>query len=156
MAMPAARRARVNWDYVAGFIDGEGTLTFNRYVSRHGSKLYFPLILAVQKDPEPLRMIADFLSDWKVKSLIRWIQTAEGSGSYRLEVRGKDACHVVLRSLDHRLIVKWQQARVLSEFIDCRRANPNTEYDAHCRALDAEMRELNRRGGSGVHNSWTP
>lgn len=134
----------MNWDYLAGFIDGEGTITFWRYRSAKGTPCLLPYLIVYQKDPAPLRAIRDFLG----VGIYR-----ENGPINRYELRGK-ALLPVLRELSPRLLVKQRQADALIEFIECRIKLAGKPYDDHCLALDPQMRDWNRRGDSGAHNSW--
>ena len=136
----------MNWDYLAGFIDGEGTITFWRYRSPKGTSCLLPYLIVYQKDPAPLRAIRDFLGVGNLR---------ENGPINRYELRGR-ALLPVLRELSPRLLVKQRQANALIEFIECRTRLAGKPYDDHCLALDPQMREWNRRGNSGAHNSWQP
>lgn len=136
----------MNWDYLAGFIDGEGTLTFERYRSRTGAAGAMALLIVFQKKPEVLQEIATFLNDSTVR-----VRTAVNN-SHRLEMRGMRLLPV-LKELEPRLIIKKKQAQLLIEFIECRqKLKRRAKFDDHCKNIDAEIRKLNERGNSGKHN----
>jgi len=127
----------VNWDYAAGFIDGEGTLTFTRY-----GQSEFPLLIIYQKDTEVLRQLADFFA-----VPVRY-RSINGQVHNRLEISGAKRLLPILTELQHRLIVKREHCRLMLEFINCRlaRGKYRATYDDHCRLLVRDLAALQMKG----------
>jgi hypothetical protein len=136
----------MNWDYLAGFIDGEGTITFGRAKQRKNRRtVLLPMLIIYQKDLTPLVAIRDFLRLGMTRGAV--------NNAHRFEIRGAKLLPI-LTELSPRLLVKRRQADALIEFITCRSTKRNLTYDEHCLGLDAQMREWNRRGAAGMYNSW--
>lgn len=124
----------MNFDYLAGFIDGEGTLTFMRQTIR-GRPNLLPVLIVTQKEPDILYAIQDFLGDGKAMPT-----------KYRYELRGRKRLKPVLLELEPRLIIKREHCRVLLDFMGCReRSAHQSGYDEHCFNLDRQLAGLQQR-----------
>lgn len=131
----------MDWDYIAGFIDGEGTLTFDAWLQHKPKRLYVtPMLIVHQGHPEVLERM----------------QKAFGEGchlrkatdkSWRLEVRGITRLLPVLRKLESKLIVKREAALALLEFMEIRGEAAHKEpYSDRCIELLYVVDRLQRKG----------
>lgn len=133
----------VDWDYAAGFIDADGTVTLERYWTKRGVRAAMPLICIDQKRGEVvLPALQRLFGAGRIKA---------NAAVSRLILRGAVALPVA-RELALRLVVKRRQAEMLLEFAACRELNARVVPDEHCAMLDDELRLLNARGKSGQHN----
>jgi len=130
----------MNWDYLAGFVDGEGTITFARGQTRAGNYKLQPRLLIGQKIKTPLVYIQDFLG---VGHLLR-----QPGGLWVYQLDGLRKMLPVLKELQPRLLVKPEQCIVAIDYINCRlkELGRGTKLDDHCLDLDVQMRNLNKRG----------
>jgi predicted metal-dependent RNase len=101
----------MNWDYIAGFFDGEGTI----YVSittkvTGGYGLHIrPICKFSQKDKRILEEIRDFIGF----GVIRFSQRA-----YGLDVECLDAVKMLCRELGDRTYVKHKQFVLLQQYLE--------------------------------------
>jgi hypothetical protein len=61
----------MNWDYVAGFLDGEGTITISHRKRRSNKDEWTCKIIIFQKNPAILYVIQKFLEENGIKSRVR-------------------------------------------------------------------------------------
>ena len=130
----------MDWSYVAGFIDGEGTITFARCRTRVGNPSLKPRIIVGQKKPEVLYLIQEKVGGGHVLQ--------QPGGLFVWQADGLRLHLDLMSRLQPLLIIKKRQAEILVEFCKCRLAvlGGNQTYDQHCLDLDIEMRALNLRG----------
>lgn len=119
---------------MAGFIDGDGCITFDRW-SQRGRLLLTPMLIVFQKHPEAIHDIRELVGEGIVRRT--------GTG-HRYDLRGSKT-RPALEHLQPRLHVKGREAEILLEFLDCRKTRG--PYDAHCLLLNEEMKELHRHSG---------
>jgi hypothetical protein len=105
----------MNWDYIAGFFDGEGTISFNfRKSSTCGygyqARAFFQLS---QKDRGILDEINAFIGQ---TFRVTWTQRA-----HKLHTQSYEGLQNVCDNLQGRLHVKKRQLELLSEYLDLMR-----------------------------------
>lgn len=130
----------MDWSYVAGFIDGEGTITFARTKSRAGNPMLKPRLLIGQKLSEVLYLIQEKVGDGHIMQ--------SGKGLYIFQHDGVRKLPLMLEELLPYLIIKKRQAEILLDYCKCRTKvlGAGIGLDQHCLDLDMEMRRLNQRG----------
>jgi hypothetical protein len=130
----------MDWSYVAGFIDGEGTITFARTRTNAGNPTLKPRLLIGQKKPNVLYMIQEKIGTGHM------LQNKTGLYVYQLD----SLCNMpqVMELLIPYLIIKKRQAEIVVDYCKCKTASlgRNRGLDEHCQGLDIEMRGLNQRG----------
>jgi hypothetical protein len=131
----------MDWSYVAGFIDGEGTITFARGKTGAGNYKLQPRLLIGQKKPEVLYMIQELAGEG--------LMLQQKAGLFVYQNEGVKKLPAMLENLLPYLIIKKRQAEVLLDYCKCRTAvlGAGKGLDQHCLDLDIEMRALNLRGG---------
>lgn len=105
---------RMNWDYLAGFIDGEGSLCISYSRGRYTAHL------DIGNTNKPvLDAIRDFLAQYDVKTGFTKIvpdgRTVDPKQAWAIHVSGKGIDYL-LPILEPRLIVKQEQVRTLMKF----------------------------------------
>jgi len=130
----------MDWSYVAGFVDGEGTITFARRRTGAGNPMLQPRFLIGQKKPEVLYMIQGKVGDGYV--------LLSNKGLYVYQHDGVRKLPPLLENLLPYLIIKKRQAEILLDYCKCRETKfgSGKGLDQHCLDLDIEMRGLNQRG----------
>lgn len=131
---------QMSWEYIAGFIDGEGTLTFSPYKCGGLVTAWLPQLIAFQKRGEVLFVIRDFIGTGSVRTT--------SNDQNKLEINGRKRLTPIIRSLAPLLIVKRRNAEILLNFFECRErtGGRNRPYDEHCMNLIREM-ALHQIGG---------
>lgn len=133
------------WAYIAGIIDGEGTVTIihlkGNYIHSRTGKLE-PRIGIYNTNEELMRKLHTVLGGMfrTIKSRGHW------QVQYYLKIRNTQTIINILEKVSPYLIVKKEQARILMEF--CRRRieenrAPYTDIDF---GLHSEIMRLNLRG----------
>lgn len=99
-------------EYLAGFIDGEGSIQIARGHWQHMTRGYTLHLAAKQTDPRPLQMLADRFGG----RVIRVVPTQPRRlAHYRWGIVARQA-EVAIRALEPYLIVKRDQANLALRF----------------------------------------
>jgi hypothetical protein len=113
---------KMNWDYVAGFFDGEGTVSFAIIENSSGYGYDIrPLVKISQKDKQILEEIQTFMnigntvsnSHYKKTNNIHWTQRA-----YSINVSSYQHQKFVCNMLKDRVHVKSKQFALLNDFLE--------------------------------------
>jgi len=143
----------MNWDYLAGFVDGEGSLSLNRGAAkRTGDRpralCFRPCLGITNNNRQVLELIQCFLRDGAIYRCER--SSVNARVGWRFVIMGNRLLPV-LRELEPRLHIKQRQAELLIAFIERRkqlrtRRLTETDYEfvRQCRALN------NRAPGHGA------
>jgi|SRR5687767_1712119 len=137
--------------YIAGFIDGEGTITIKRQ-KRYGRWYYVPLISCAQVQKPlnevPLKMMQKRYGG----SIVRWSQRAQDGNridTVSWSITSRRAVRFIEEVGPH-LIIKKNQAKIVSKFItltDKKKSYKVTEeLQAKRESLFWEMRRWNVKG----------
>lgn len=96
--------------YIAGFMDGEGCLTFSVSWNKNGTAKYcFPMLQVGNKNPKPTRYVADLLKlSFKPRRLAK-INYLNMSGAQRIK-------ELLVHLIPH-LILKKEQAQLMLKFL---------------------------------------
>jgi hypothetical protein len=128
----------VDWAWLAGFIDGEGTITLSLYRKRDNTHGLYPEIIVAQKD----RWVLDYIHQSVGMGSIK----KNGNGSHVWYVRGTKVKALLDQLLSH-LVVKQESAKLLIEFCERRIIagwrGPFTERDWQ---IELEIRARNKKG----------
>lgn len=138
--------------YVAGFFDGEGTLTIARE-SRKGNRSgvrYFACMMAANTDYAGLEHLQRLCGNGRIDCSV----AAKGRNQkpvYRLWFSPNQARHV-LPQIEPYLCIKRAQAAILMEFLDiCASGkDANVAHWDTIERLRGQIRELNYRGATKV------
>lgn len=105
--------AKMNFDYIAGFLDGEGSITIA------SAKYYFhPRVSISQNTKHVLEEIQIFLAKHNIKSTIyREIHKPRGNSWYNLRLQDRKSLAKLCNFLNGKLFVKAEQLFVLSKFL---------------------------------------
>lgn len=128
--------------YIAGIIDGEGTISIRKKEAHHQ-----PYLAVVNTDPTLIQYLLNRLNFNTTVKLEKKTFPKNRKPVYILCVRGKKILPL-LKEIEHLLIVKKQQCRLVIEWIESRlnreRYNaPYTDYEAK---LYKEVKRLNTKG----------
>jgi hypothetical protein len=131
--------------YIAGLVDGEGYLAImpckdKKNCINPSFQCVFKLTLTGYAAQEVVQEIADKYKGWVYK---RNKPTATGKDVYTVEIKSKPRLKVFLADIEPYLIVKKEQAKILSEFIALPKIHPN--YGNFTSELLATKSELPRR-----------
>lgn len=133
----------MNWSYIAGYFDGEGSLLFNIGKERRGGKVgdsyvggwnIAPSLSLTSFDYEALKDIGDYIGErgFRVYSLeTKKKREGQTKGAYRLSIFGWDNINKVLRYLKPHSIVKREQFEKFKELYTkwkSRPFNPHNYY----------------------------
>lgn len=131
----------MDWEYIAGFIDGEGTLTFDAWLQHKPKRLYLaPMLIVHQGEPEVLVAMQQVFGEG-----CHLRQATDKS--WRLELRGITRLQPVLQKLAPKLIVKREAALALLEFMELRgEATHKEPYSERCIELLYVVDRLQRKG----------
>lgn len=144
--------AKLNDDYLAGFIDGEGCLSICKFKhhGRENSVYYRPLLHIGNTNRVVLEAVREYLDAGWVCSLAS--RNGRRKESYQYQLTGRTHLLPLLVRLRARLIVKQRQADILIEFMSGLRAANNrrqllsVQENTSREAMLAQIRDLNRRG----------
>jgi len=133
----------VTYDYVAGFVDGEGSISIAAEKHRNKRNIAFRPMLSVSNTHRGvLDEIRDFLSTGRVHLHRR--RDEKHRQSYVLHVSGPGLL-TVLQELAPRLIVKRAQAEVVIEFMQRRKLLRTRRIGEKEIAMVERLRTLNAR-----------
>ncbi len=146
----------MNWDYIAGFVDGEGSFLINLF--QRGDRIVFtpiiyPRITIDQKVKSPLEAIQKFVG----AGYLKYTNGGEGRQiRYTLQFNGSK-CWIIIKNLDGRLVLKQKHLEIMSEYLKVReyRIKNPLNYDAWVKELDYVqlIREANHFRGSYHYTS---
>jgi hypothetical protein len=131
----------MHWAYVAGFVDGEGTITFARTKSGAGNIMLKPRLIVGQKTSEVLYGLQEKFRGGHVFQ--------QPGGLFVYQYDGIRNLPPMLEQMLPFLIVKKRQAEILIDYAKCRVPlfGSGKGLDQHCFDLDIEMRRINLRTG---------
>lgn len=103
-------------DYVAGIVDGEGTISLHPYKTYYKGRGYMPYISVANTDRRLLDAMAEFFKELGVSSSFctKPARKANHKVSYAISVRGAKAIRLA-KLLTGRLIIKKEQCAILAE-----------------------------------------
>ena len=136
----------MNWDYLAGFVDGEGSIGIT---SMRKGQQFVPFLSIGNTNQQILKDIRDFLAIGYVTNGYNSKRNAKTIYHYKLEGR---SLLPVLLSLTPLLVVKKQQAVLVTKWIAQRIATPrskrrgNGRYTDEDHAIRFAVQALNKRG----------
>jgi hypothetical protein len=114
----------MNWGYVAGFLDGEGSITVSAVYYKQRRKIYTRVQVSFyQKNPEALLEIAKFLSVQGCHSVkvlsgeVRTNVSKEPSIQHRLCISNVSDLVIVLRGMIPELVIKKNLAERALELL---------------------------------------
>ena len=117
----------MNWEYLAGFVDGEGTLCITRYL-QNGNLRFAPIFSISNTNKEVSEQIRDFLTGAGARVVFcapgkreaRYVKHYGWSIArkplYHVRVQGKEI-RKVIDQISEGLVVKREQAQVMKEFL---------------------------------------
>lgn len=109
----------VNWDYIAGFVDGEGSLS----IAKQG-RYFHPRISIAQNTASVLEEIQVFFSMNGIKSSIyRNVHKPRGNVWYNLRVQDRASVLNICTHMSGRLRVKHRQLNVLVRLLTIKSGN---------------------------------
>ena len=107
----------MDWDYLAGFFDGEGNLHIN-YIK---NKTYQLFIRIYSSDERILKEIQNFLKYGKIYEKMK-------TGVFELVISKKEYCRQVLESIKDKVILKRNQIAFLLDNFEFNKSN-NLRFD---------------------------
>jgi len=134
-------------EYIAGFIDGEGTITINTNLRSRG----IPRVSIVNTNYDVLRLISYTINMWGVSNSI-YTDCPKVSSRHkivhRLQVYDKQAVLTLCEVLLPHLVIKGEHAKIVIDFIKRRRmeGRQGTTFKELEKAMITRIRGLNRRG----------
>lgn len=129
--------------YIAGFIDGEGTISLNRLFKKHPHPTFYPLVRIDNVNKEVLTWINERIGG-RLHHIIE--KRINHQNKWRLDTARTLEITELLKQLIPFLKVKRKHAEVLFEFCELRlntayRNRTSTEFESF-----EKLREFNRRG----------
>lgn len=132
--------------YIAGMIDGEGTLTISKHRQYNRKKetyQYRPFIWITNTNEEVLQIIQKKVglgtitsyqpSNKKYKKVFYW------------RILKRSECLEFLRLITKTLIIKWNQALIMMEFLESREDKTNDPYTKQEITLQSMIKKINKR-----------
>lgn len=150
---PLLMKMKMNLDYIAGFIDGEGTITINR--ERRGRKkeafgVLLPNVSIANTNKEIIEEIKSFFNERGVRSYI--ITSRKGGirkDCYRLRFEGHKNLFMLIHLLENKLQIKAEHLNIIKAFLDSRRVHKKY-YNEHERNLYRKIKNLNKKGSAAT------
>ena len=133
-----------NISYIAGFIDGEGSIS----ILRHGEKHFGLQVQINQMDERPLEYIQSFYGGKINRMLVPKTSFSTKAHVYRLQYSGKLA-YPILEDMKSKLVLKGEQARLALKFLDLMDNRKGARYTVEEKAIMAlYRRKMNKLNGS--------
>lgn len=131
--------------YVAGIVDGEGTITIERLLDVRFSDGFalHPILTVSNTDRQLLEFCKKIL---KLPNMITSHKKGQGrKDSWRIDITKKETVLEILIVLRPYLIVKRKQADLIMDYC-FRRLHTQRKYDERDLEIFSSIRKLNRRG----------
>jgi hypothetical protein len=156
------QQATVSWQWLAGFVDGEGCFCF--YLNPRKTRPHpnaVPSVIIVNSHHETIRMIGRFLQEHGVGFHISDRKSPKYGTHWKpvlvLEVWGIKRVSKLLPQILPYLITKCVQAEAMQKFIDARLSSPITEpYRGDEWKYVQTVRTANQRGPQRPYAVPTP
>ena len=133
-----------NISYIAGFIDGEGSIS----ILRHGKNHFGLQVQINQMDKRPLEYIQSFYGKKINRMLVPKTSFSTKTHVYRLQYSGKLA-RPILEDIKNKLVLKGKQARLALKFLDLMDNRKGARYTVEEKTMMALYRkEMNKLNGS--------
>lgn len=139
--------------WMAGFIDGEGSIGLNREYDKRKGVRYFtyrPALQIVNTNEESIRRFYDYVGIGDLRMIDRISRNKTHQANYRYVLRSREPLLKFLKEIYPYLLIKKRRAKLLIEYIENRlsnpgrgRYNPKTERDNE---IWGELMLLNLRG----------
>jgi hypothetical protein len=140
----------MNWDYFAGFFDGEGSICICKVANKRSGNFWYRLnVSCVNTDSRPLHDLCQI--EYGGKYFYRHPKaTPERKDSYQMIMTGKSTLGI-LKKLEDKLILKKAQAKLGIEFQEWRNSLPNPAHNVRTKEIVqkseyywGEMKRLNQ------------
>jgi len=131
--------SEMNWEYIAGFIDGEGCFTISTQ-----NYYYHPRIRISQNTKKVLNIIKDFLKKNGIRSsIIRNANKQRNNVYYNLDIMDRKSLLKMCEFLEDKLIVKAKQRTVMSKLLKIK-SGDKTRMDKKQRIINVKRSQLCR------------
>lgn len=127
-------------DYLAGYVDGDGTITAGIWERKNG-KLGFSAQISVYAHL-PCNALETVISGFKEVGINPHIQSTDGGRAQMVGVHKYSLVRKMAETLEPRLIAKSNQARVMQLVIDSRIEKDNNSLKRNIQAL----KDMNKTG----------
>jgi len=147
MLIKAGVDKKITLEYIAGFVDGEGTFT----ILNDGHGTFRPRFSIVNTDLQVLNNIKKFFHI-NTKIYTKDLSKQGWQTIYRLVVGSIDDCKMIASALEPHLRLKKEHAQIMMQFPRARVINiggrilPDFSYQTLTRKLHQRIMELNKRG----------
>lgn len=133
-----------NISYIAGFVDGEGSISILRHSENH-----FGLQIQInQMDKRPLEYIQSFYGGRINRILVPKTSYSTKTHTYRLQYSGRFA-RSILEDMKNKLVLKGEQAKLALKFLGVRDNRKGARYTIEEKAIMAfYKREMNKLNGT--------
>jgi len=135
--------------YVAGFVDGEGTISVTRQRKKNGFTLH-PLIRISGTNRNAVKKMASWfnksINGPYGKDVYEEERSKNRNDYYSFEIRSWRGVLNILEDIHNKLIVKKEQAGLVRELCQARLDNYGGEYTEREIELVEKVQELNKRG----------
>ncbi len=134
-------------EYIAGFMDGEGTftLTKSRSHARHA-----PRVMVCNTNANIMAQLQYIFSLWHVECKITTMkrQSPKHKPAYLIDIMTQEYVYILCGMLLPYLVIKQEQAKMLMLYIESRRAENYTPGEPTLvqHALFSAVRQLNKQG----------
>ena len=141
----------MTWDYIAGYVDGDGSIGFSRRARGKNERTdrpaaYMPFLTIHGCHEGILLAIAEFIGAGFVRPHQRRGKPKRWRDAFYYRLGGSKNLRSVLRELAPRLIIKARQAEEVLAFLLRRKEEKNRPWkDVDYAAVDT-LRQLNLRG----------
>lgn len=120
----------MNWDYIAGFFDGEGNVHIHPIRGPKGPKAYHLLVRIYSTNKEVLGKIWEFLGNRGNIYIKKFtIDNIDRNLLYELTITKKEDCLFILRNIVDYCIIKKDQVDYLLKNFSFLRGNNNLSFD---------------------------
>ena len=133
--------------YIAGMLDGEGTITITKHRQYNRKTLKFqyrPFIWIVNTNKESLESIQQKCG---IGSIVIKEKNTKYKTCYVYRISSRNGCMEFLHTIKDRLIIKKKQSELLLQFLEKRKIHqhPNSPYSQDEIRIHEKIKKLNQR-----------
>ena len=135
--------------WLAGLIDGEGTITVRYLKRRDGSRRYQPIIVISNKERRLLEKVQELIGHGRISSYGKYHIRRHPNWSqvYRLEIKGSRIVLEILQSVYPYLVIKRKQAELVMKICEINlQSMKKRKRNDELRELVKYVKLLNKRG----------
>lgn len=135
----------MNWDYIAGFFDGEGNVNISKISKLNGKFSYFIQVRLYNSQESVIMAIREFV---KMGNIYRFKRPANSNFVFELTITNKKDIKTFLTNLVDKLVIKKEIVSYILTNFSFERDN-NNNFDL------SVIRNLNQRNKNNIIKALT-